>query len=1143
MTLLLFAAAAALCVQAKLSRLELAFKKAVSRAITKTAGELEVKCLKQADRIRHLKGVHDEKQQLQQGHQAAVDDARDKKAELAKTRKRLATVQKQLVKSRKRTAEAGAERHAAREASDSLIDENRQLKAKLAQTSERAADLLSFSTVAGTKADKNKNIPLEIVELAMSLLSRNISAAACAGIFESFAAFEHHMGTREVDVREFDQKRFSEWRLDMHNIIHHLSLMKLNQATGYHLIHDGTTKEHSHMFAITAIAEIPTTEPGKVEIVHIPIDVRLLASGTAKAEADAVERALESRCVCVCMVRAYRGGGGVRVAHLVRCLPFPVVDRLGIEGEPKLKVSLAKCISIISDNASNASATSERIRLRKSELLERLKGVTAEGSTVVDCGDLDDDAIEWFIEMNKDIEELQLVVLHCVNHLVALLAGKGQRNEAEVATQHFRKLTGDNKAELQFTPAEVIYAISKLLADHGEHFSYYLNVNKGLKAFVQEYKDALAASLGEGDEGGDLESRTRRAAADLRCSLPSVKGSRAFIELNLATAILRNSSAYVAYLSHLKSQGFNETQNKLIEKAFAGIRTRVFSYALKARAFRDIMLVTPLVFFLNKLASRCDVHTLFECTTKFIDTWRTIGDDGTSMPDLEAFATSVLAKFPNWRGEYIKWFAARGKELKEVYALIMSVEAKDGTVDEHGCSWVGQVKESVAVLLTTIDDNLDPDFAGKAALKYAPVNTDDVESLFGTIDDAFRRGHGSPQACIAVGFACRANAFRSKSEAARLSKRRLKKAHATHLDHDQGGSMAMSFSQLPWEQRRKLLLAARLLRSREVIAAERKRESLEATQAARQSDKKKQQHAVARLARSLKIREFNMTGVKMVTSVSALEKAIKERTKGNSFALEWMRQQLRFRKAMCGQAYEGNLYVHKNDPKREQKRLQSTLIQLIKEECNPPVLAAAFHAPGMETRETDTAVASDFIRKYRADIDELVREFTTALTARQFKIPKAAPSAQEATPEQLALNGSVFEDDGVLWQVVDVHWNPDKGGLYADYFNVEEQAKAGRTYEWFRTRSDQGLFSEVDPYLHLTSLFLVEEWIERYTAHGDGGTTTCSTEPTPADSTEAADLGRMDEDNDAEEGHRGATGGHGGREKETGDDGDVDMGE
>ena len=116
-------------------------------------------------------------------------------------------------------------------------------------------------------------------------------------------------------------------------------------------------------------------------------------------------------------------------------------------------------------------------------------------------------------------------------HLVSLLAEKGYSKEAEIANRHHALMNPGS--QLEHDPAEYIYAVSKLLADHGDHRAYYLNIISGMKAYVQERTESIVhdEAVATVDDGDDR---------NLACALPSVQGSRAFIEVLLATAILRN---------------------------------------------------------------------------------------------------------------------------------------------------------------------------------------------------------------------------------------------------------------------------------------------------------------------------------------------------------------------------------------------------------------------------------------------------------------------------------------------------------------------------------------------------------------------------------------------------------------------------
>ena len=89
--------------------------------------------------------------------------------------------------------------------------------------------------------------------------------------------------------------------------------------------------------------------------------------------------------------------------------------------------------------------------------------------------------------------------------------------------------------------------ISKLFASHGDSGDYHLNEYEALVAFVAKENVARVA---KGAEPWVLEN------------LPSYKGSRMHIMLELAEAIVRNRPIYLAYLSTVR---VCSNENKLVQ--------------------------------------------------------------------------------------------------------------------------------------------------------------------------------------------------------------------------------------------------------------------------------------------------------------------------------------------------------------------------------------------------------------------------------------------------------------------------------------------------------------------------------------------------------------------------------------------------
>ena len=107
--------------------------------------------------------------------------------------------------------------------------------------------------------------------------------------------------------------------------------------------------------------------------------------------------------------------------------------------------------------------------------------------------------------------------------------------------------TGTERKTLQCNYASHSTNISKLFASHGDSGDYHLNEYEALVAFVAKENVARVA---KGAEPWVLEN------------LPSYKGSRMHIMLELAEAIVRNRPIYLAYLSTVR---VCSNENKLVQ--------------------------------------------------------------------------------------------------------------------------------------------------------------------------------------------------------------------------------------------------------------------------------------------------------------------------------------------------------------------------------------------------------------------------------------------------------------------------------------------------------------------------------------------------------------------------------------------------
>ena len=125
-----------------------------------------------------------------------------------------------------------------------------------------------------------------------------------------------------------------------------------------------------------------------------------------------------------------------------------------------------------------------------------------------------------------------------------------------------------NGGDLPSVP-EVIRKTSLLLSSEGEHQAYYLNEHRPFDLFAK-----------------NKSLETSR--------LLSCKGSRQHYSVQQATRIVRNVSAYLAYLHDTRVES---DANLLVDGVWDGLRDRYVLGALRARSFVDVAFTTPLIFF------------------------------------------------------------------------------------------------------------------------------------------------------------------------------------------------------------------------------------------------------------------------------------------------------------------------------------------------------------------------------------------------------------------------------------------------------------------------------------------------------------------------------------------------------------------
>ena len=188
----------------------------------------------------------------------------------------------------------------------------------------------------------------------------------------------------------------------------------------------------------------------------------------------------------------------------------------------------------------------------------------------------------------------------------------------------------DGRSEVPDVQA-ISRSAAKAFATAGEDSSYYLNEKRQFTAFAK------------------LQSLHV-------FSLPSVKGSRQSINVQLPTALLRNCLAYLLYMDKVR---VDSDPNLLITSLSFGLKDRFVQGALRARSFVDVVFTTPMTFFTHsKSVTRPQIRGIMDCAALFIERIAKLSPIGLDTPPMipiciDFIAKLVLAKFPALQSEYM----------------------------------------------------------------------------------------------------------------------------------------------------------------------------------------------------------------------------------------------------------------------------------------------------------------------------------------------------------------------------------------------------------------------------------------------------------------------------------------------------------
>jgi hypothetical protein len=325
-----------------------------------------------------------------------------------------------------------------------------------------------------------------------------------------------------------------------------------------------------------------------------------------------------------------------------------------------------------------------------------------------------------------------------------------------------------------------IRSVSKAFASSGDDYEYYLNEFKEINKFTS-------------DEGGGSLFH-----------IPAQKGSRQSYNLEIATAIVENSSKYVKYLEHVRA---DSDPNKLIYNVITGLKNRYVQAALRARSLVNVTFLAPLTFFTrSSFVKRTQVFEIMQVAEQFIEDLEDLGKIGDSYPPpLEGLANLILEKFPEFAGAYASWLERKKEMLESAYEKAIHPEFW-ALVGAH-------VADGSKFMLATHQRNLDKNCTDIAELKEAPVTSDKVESGFGVLDVHSGNLTCSMQNTIGVAHASLLKLFTPLGEklqnAQRIAQSKFKESEISNFDEEVHNQMdrwnLTSWWEVPREKRWEIL--------------------------------------------------------------------------------------------------------------------------------------------------------------------------------------------------------------------------------------------------------------------------------------------------------------------------------------------------
>ena len=580
----------------------------------------------------------------------------------------------------------------------------------------------------------------DAIEFGIELMSHNVGAQTAKEFIRTFMNRLYPGSVEGTDYRLPTIAQLKRWRRFLEPISHFISLSAMDKADMIHLLSDACTKRQVGVFHINAKLEV-RGEDGGTKTQFIPVKFKVTRNGTASVEAEAVMESLdtefadlrcylkspEDRFLSVVSSSSDNANAAKKVSDILETKKHKIFDDLlGVYGPDHSRLTgvLRELHKLTCTNHTNnfvgeawwAEGRGTIMRLIRRENAARILQAVVRARVLFPrdglCAYTHDPNDPWVVTAEKSGKALYI-------------------SEARDRFVDTKDASAEDGVEGSVHNVDnIVHAASKLFAEGGDLFDYFLNESREFKTFKEEKtRDAVEANL------------PLPVFEDLR--LPPVKGSRALIVGSICFRLGLNLDAYDRYLLQHSSQPKKKEDsstveaNRLVKTMLHGLRDRfVVLYILHAGMYTACV-ADPVVFIMNVLVDRPQVWEVWGVVAAVVadltvplmtdakvgNNWRGINPEAEHL-----MKRAILKLHPEWTLRYEAW-EKKTKRQPPVDRFMAMCRDPSRVSFMAEFAFPAGVRSRDKILL-----HRGKNCAGIDALKNAPVNTDTTEGGIGHLD-------------------------------------------------------------------------------------------------------------------------------------------------------------------------------------------------------------------------------------------------------------------------------------------------------------------------------------------------------------------------------------------------------------------------